>query len=254
MSGGNLRLPSWVIPTLAAIAGVILILLCFLVADLQNQKPNTASVVATARASTFEVTCGSATGTGFAVEAPVPDGYKTAVLSAAHIFDECDEETQIQVTVGGRGYSGLLFRKDPIKSNPNGDHSLDADIALIYLTVDLPKLKAAPEARVGDWAIVLGNPWSKKNYATFGIITEVSDDEYGTDAAANPGNSGGPLLDSQGRILGVMSYLLLHSEHDFYAPNKSDVYDANDGMAFAKRLVLSCPVVYAASPACPFED
>ena len=255
MSTGRLwRLPSWVLPTLAVIAAVTLIVVTYLVVGLLDREPNTRKVVSAARNSTFQVLCGDAQGTGVAIEAPLPDGFQTAVFTAAHVVEGCDQGSDVEVVVKGRTYVGKLYRKDPVEAFDENDSDQVNDVALIYMAEKFPSLVPAPSAKQGDWAIVVGNPWDEINYATFGVITRVTHDEYGTDAALNPGNSGGPLLDSRGRVLGLVSYLSLHKESDFDKRNKSDVLDPSAGMGFVKRLRLTCEYIYSDVTECPFKD
>lgn len=254
MSTGRLwRLPSWVLPTIAVAALATLVTLCFLVYGLMDREPNAQQVVEKARNSTFEVNCGNSAGTGVAIEAPTPDGYKTAVFTVAHVLDDCDEGTKVEVVYKGRSYKGKLYRKDPVSSFDDNSVGSVNDVAVIYLKPEFPKLEAAPSANQGDWTIVVGNPWDEINYATFGIITTVNHDEYGTDAAVNAGNSGGPLLDSKGRVLGLVSWKSMHSENDIDSRNKSEILDADPGMAYAKRLRLTCEHIYSDVTACPFK-
>ena len=247
------RLPGWVLPTIAVSALGTLVTLCFLVAGLYADKPNVTQVVAKAREATFEVSCGNSAGSGFGIVAPLPDGYKTAVLSASHIFADCDEGDKVTVTAAGKDYAGVLYRKDPEGGITTEEHETANDVALIYLKYKLPALEAAPAANAGDWAIVVGNPWDEINYATFGIITSVKHNQYATDAAINKGNSGGPVLDSNGRVLGLVSYKTFHSEHDLNSKNLSEVLDSDDGMAYVKRLRLTCEHLYSGLSICPFE-
>jgi S1-C subfamily serine protease len=116
----------------------------------------------------------------------------------------------------------------------------------------LPTLEPAPAGRVGDWVVELGNPLGEINYATFGIISKITDSEYYMDAPTNPGNSGGPLLDSQARVLGIVSWGRLIPEEDIHPGNKSDVLDIVNGISAAKRLSNACAVIYSGSPKCPF--
>jgi S1-C subfamily serine protease len=247
------RLPGWVLPTVAVSALLTLISLCFLVAGLYQDKPNVTQVVAKAREATFEVSCGNSAGSGVGIVAPLPDGYKTAVLSVAHIFADCNEGDKVLVTAAGKDYSGVLYRKDPTsKFDSNNSNSVN-DVALIYLKYKLPTLEPAPAAKAGDWAIVIGNPWDEINYATFGIVTSVKHNEYATDAAINKGNSGGPMLDSQGRVLGLVAYKSLHTEHELDSRNISEVLDPDQGMAYVKRLRLTCEHIYSGVTNCPFK-
>lgn len=253
-TGSRLSLPGWVLPTVATAAVATLVVLCFQVADLNDNKFNPNDVVAKARSATFEVSCGSASGTAVGINVKVPDGFKTAVFSAAHIFDDCVAGDKIDVVSSGKTYKGMLFKKDPVGTVDVNSLSDIADIALIYMRVKLPTLDPAPDARVGDWVVELGNPLGEINYATFGIVTKVTDSEYYTDAPTNHGNSGGPLLDDQARVLGIISWGRLIAENVVDPRNKSDVFDAVNGISAAKRLSNACALIYSASPKCPFKN
>jgi S1-C subfamily serine protease len=178
--------------------------------QIQEREPNAVKVVDKAISSVVAVECKNvekdfiSMGTGVAIEAPVSGIYKTAVISAAHVFDDCKVGSDINVIHEGVTYTAFLAKKDPISGNGKIE-TYNADLALIYLEADLPKLKAAPEAKIGDWAIIIGNPLDLTNYVTVGIISSVTDGEYNTDAAANHGNSGGPMLNSSGEVLGIVS-------------------------------------------------
>ena len=253
-TGGAWRLPTWVLPTVAISALATLVTLCFLVAGLYNDKPNVTQVVAKAREATFEVSCGNSAGSGVGIVAPLPDGFKTAVLSVSHIFEDCKEGSKVLVTAAGKDYTGVLYRKDPVGGITSDELDTANDVALIYLKYKLPALEAAPAADAGDWAIVIGNPWDEINYATFGIISSVKHNEYAIDASINKGNSGGPVLDSKGRVLGLVSYKTFHTENELNSRNKSDVLDSDDGMAYAKRLRLTCEHIYSGLSICPFAN
>lgn len=253
-TGPRWGLPAWVMPTVATGALVTLIVLCFQVVDLVDNKFNPNDVVAKARSATFEVSCGNASGTAVGINVKVPDGYKTAVFSAAHIFDDCVAGDKIDVVSSGRTYKGVLFKKDPVGKVDEGAIGDIADIALIYMRVKLPTLEPAPEARVGDWVVELGNPLGEINYATFGIITKITDSEYYTDAPTNHGNSGGPLLDDDARVLGIVSWFRLIPENVIDDRNKSEINDQVNGISGVKRLSNACALIYSASPKCPFVN
>jgi S1-C subfamily serine protease len=133
--------------------------------------------------------------------------------------------TQVQVTVGGRNYRATV-----INASPNHD------LAVLRLQGDVSGLTPLPlgsstELRVGQTAIVIGNPFGFDQTMTTGIVSALNrtlQSEQGTlmhgliqvDAAVNPGNSGGPLLDSAGRLVGVTTAI--------YSPS-----GANAGIGFA---------------------
>lgn len=94
--------------------------------------------------------------------------------------------------------------------------STKLDIALIKIPTDyLPyaKLGDSDRVRVGDPVIVIGNPYGLEHSVTGGIISckerKRQDNTFiQTDAAVNPGNSGGPLLNMDGEVIGIVSQTL----------------------------------------------
>ena len=137
-------------------------------------------------------------GSGFVID---PAGY---IVTNNHVIEDADEIT-INFADGASMQAEIVGR-DP-----------KTDIALLKLT-------AAPEAplasvplgdsdkvRVGDWVVAIGNPFGLGGTVTAGIVSarnrKISsgpyDDYIQTDAAINRGNSGGPLFDLEGEVIGV---------------------------------------------------
>jgi len=209
-----------------------------------NQQPNTKVVADQTTPSIFEVLCKGSSGTGVAIKVPLPDSYKTAVFTADHVVEECDLNSKIQLNNNGVRMEGTLVARD---AGLSGDVSQGSDMALIYLTGEVPALDPAPAGAIGDWVVIIGHPWDEKNYVTLGIISASSQSEYRTDASANEGNSGGPLLDSRGRVLGLISYKPCQEDND------QGYCTAADGIVVAKKLSLACKVLFSRAANCPFD-
>lgn len=109
-----------------------------------------------------------------------------------------------------------------VKTQDNVEHpakvvGTDPKTDVAVLKIDASNLAAAPlanseEARVGDWVIAVGGPFGLENTVTAGIISATGRDAVGitdyenflqTDAAVNPGNSGGPLVNLRGEVVGI---------------------------------------------------
>lgn len=105
------------------------------------------------------------------------------------------------VTAQGERHRVRVVARDPVR-----------DLALIQISGTDPRalpLRRDP-VRVGETVIALGNPFGLGITATRGIISAQGDsigkdERLQTDAAINPGNSGGPLIDTRGRVVGIVN-------------------------------------------------
>ncbi|MDF9787462.1 serine protease Do [Polynucleobacter sphagniphilus] len=94
------------------------------------------------------------------------------------------------------------------------------DVAVVKIEAhDLPKLPLgdSSKVRVGEWVLAIGSPFGLENSVTAGIVSAKSRDtgDYlpfiQTDVAVNPGNSGGPLLNTAGQVIGINSQIFSRS-------------------------------------------
>jgi len=150
----------------------------------------------------------------------VPQKRKTQSLGSGFIIDKtgiiitCNHVIQgaegifVKLT-NGKEYEAKVIGTDPT-----------SDIAIIKI-ISKDSLKAvafadSDKSRVGDWVIAIGNPFGLGGTVTAGIISarnrDVSigkyDDFIQTDAAINQGNSGGPLFNTRGEVVGINSAIL----------------------------------------------
>ena len=138
-------------------------------------------------------------GSGFIVR---DDGI---VLTNAHVIDGADEV--IVKLIDKREFKAKVLGADKA-----------SDVAVLRIEgKNLPTVKIGSSAntRVGEWVLAIGSPFGFENSATAGIISAKSrslpDDSYvpfiQTDVAVNPGNSGGPLFNMAGEVIGINSQI-----------------------------------------------
>jgi serine protease Do len=139
----------------------------------------------------------SGVGSGFIISA---DGY---VMTNAHVIDDADT---IYVTLTDkREFKAKLIGVDD-----------RTDVAVVKISAaNLPTITIGDsnKVRVGEWVVAIGSPFGLENTVTAGIVSAKGRDtgDYlpfiQTDVAVNPGNSGGPLINMQGEVIGINSQI-----------------------------------------------
>jgi serine protease Do len=172
---------------------------------------------------------GQSLGSGFLISA---DGY---VVTNNHVVSPSGRGTVEEITVttpDGTDYPATLVGTDP-----------QSDLAVLKISRREPfpfvKFGDSAHARPGDWVVAIGNPFGLGGTVTSGIVSAIQrntgqggayDRYIQTDAAINRGNSGGPLFDMQGQVIGINNAI--------YSPSGGSV-----GIGFAIPAEIAAPIV-----------
>ncbi len=140
-------------------------------------------------------------GSGFIID---KEGY---IFTNNHVVERADE---VKVKLNnGKEYDAQIVGTDP-----------ETDIALIKIQADkdLPvvDLGDSDQIDVGEWVLAIGNPFGLSQTVTVGVVSALGrdigagryDNYIQTDASINPGNSGGPLIDINGKVIGINGAIL----------------------------------------------
>lgn len=166
-----------------------------------------------------------ALGSGFVFD---PAGY---ILTNNHVIDGASSVT-------------VTFQDGTILPAVIAGRDKDADLAVLKVNAGHPLVFVSfgdsAKLRVGDWVMAIGNPFGLPGSTSAGIVSALDrnindntyDDFIQTDATINKGNSGGPLFDMDGKVIGVNSAI--------YSPS-----GASDGIGFAIPSAMLVPVAQA---------
>ncbi len=142
----------------------------------------------------------SSLGSGFIIEK------NGIVVTNNHVIQNAED---ILVKIGSKDYKAKILGSDPY-----------ADIAVLKMetneTFNPVKFGDSDKARVGDWVVAIGNPFGLGGTVTSGIVSARNrdinltryDDFIQTDASINQGNSGGPLFNLKGEVIGINTAII----------------------------------------------
>lgn len=176
--------------------------------DLQAMERHLTALVARVSPAVVAVEVGGATGSGVVVSA---DGL---VLSAAHVCGAPNRDARV-IFPDGRTARGTTL---------GTNHEVDAGLLRITEAGPWPHvaLGEAGSAKLGDWVLAIGHPGGfdreRSLVVRLGRLIRLETDALQSDCTLTAGDSGGPLLDMRGRVIGVHSRISESTTENFHVP------------------------------------
>jgi S1-C subfamily serine protease len=174
--------------------------------DLFGPPSDLGTLITKIQASTVTIRCHGTQGSGWVVDlgAPVEDAnaeaikldrtYPNEVITNNHVIEDChDTPGRVKALAGETEYDAYLYSWDE-----------DMDLALVAITQDVPALALSAKPQAGWWAMAVGTPYGLEGSVSIGNVmnTESIGDVVST-TPLNSGNSGGPLVNSRGEVIGT---------------------------------------------------
>lgn len=156
------------------------------------------------------ISVGHSSGTGFLINS---DG---VIVTSSHVIDDAQE---VDVTT----FSGQVYKGRVLSSSKD-----NKDLALVKIEpkerLSVLKLADFDKIKVGQKVVAIGNPFGFRGTMTVGIVSRIdyTKNKIQTDAAINPGSSGGPLINAKGEVIGI--------SQSIYNPDNNQ---SNIGIGFA---------------------
>ena len=173
--------------------------------DLYAPPENLGRLIDQVRASTVTILCKDSQGSGWVVsldgfgddaseeDLALDRKYPNEVVTNHHVIEECvDEPTSVRARAGAEEYDAYLYTWDE-----------ENDLALVAIAQDVPFLEVSKQPGPGWWAMAVGTPYGLEGSVSIGNVMNIEDFEVYSTSLLNSGNSGGPMVNSQGEVMGT---------------------------------------------------
>ena len=217
--------------------------------DLYSQPKDLVAVVAKVRAATVTVYCGDWAGSGWGIDlADDPattsdDAYPYEVVTNYHVIKDCLSGGDITIRLPGAtdAVPAKLYNYDYKYTEKTGA----TDLAILMTATPVKALMPTSVApKPGEWLMAVGNPNSSEftdmeGHVTFGRVSNFMEqfNVVVTDTALNHGNSGGPLVNSRGDVVGTNTWI--------------DVSQQAENIAYAIAIPKLCSTLLTCAPGDP---
>ena len=179
--------------------------------DLFAAPDDLGSLIEKVRASTVTILCGESQGSGWVLDlGDVADDsneeaieldqkYPNEVITNHHVIEDCvDTPRKVRAQTGPEEFDAYLYSWDE-----------ENDLALVAITQDVPYLEVSEKPEPGWWAMAVGTPYGLEGSISIGNVMNLEGFEVYATSPLNSGNSGGPMVNSLGQVMGTSTATLI---------------------------------------------
>jgi S1-C subfamily serine protease len=169
------------------------------------------ALLSTVRASTVTIECKGDQGSGWVIDlgSPGPDAdarsikldrrFPTEVITNDHVIERChNTPRKVRATAGDETFDAVLYSYD-----------VDNDLALVAIKQVVPALELSSRPQPGWWAAAVGTPYGLEGSVSLGNVMNLDGVEVIATTPLNSGNSGGPLINARGEVIGTNTWTLV---------------------------------------------
>jgi len=163
------------------------------------------------RESTVTIRCGDTQGSGWAIDLGAPvdksddeamslyEEYPYSVITNDHVIEDChDKPGKVRAQAGDEEYDAYLYSWDS-----------DNDLALVAIKQEVPYLPESTRPEPGWWVMAVGTPYGLEGSISVGNVMNTERYDVYATSPLNSGNSGGPLVNAQGEVVGTNTWVMV---------------------------------------------
>lgn len=203
-----------------------------------NQPENLSAFIDKIKASTVTIECNGWIGSGWVLDLDSPGEdasaeaikldkqYPTEIITNDHVIEDCHEDpSTLKVTAGEKTFQAILYTWD--EKN---------DLAMVAIKEKLPALIESTQPQNGWWVMALGTPHGLEGTVSMGNVMTIDGNDVISSAPINSGNSGGPLVNSRGEVIGTNTSVMESGEDEIYQD-----WNITVGLPSLCKEVMICP-------------
>ena len=178
--------------------------------SLFDPPENLGDLLTMVRASTVTIGCKDTQGSGWVMDLGSPDAdagaeaieldreFPTEVITNHHVIKDCiNTPRKVTANAGGATYDAVLYSYDE-----------ENDLALVSIKQDVPPLELSDKPEPGWWAVAVGTPYGLEGSVSIGNVMNLDGTDIIATTPLNSGNSGGPIVNSRGEVMGTNTWVL----------------------------------------------